>query len=680
MMSEGSSSVNEIPRYATVTDYDSLYGTGYFAHDAGASSFAQHVVPDLIARFCADQSIDAVLDVGSGNGIFGSTLRAQGLPCIDIDVMDRQDENFVRCDFSRNDNEAIARIKALRAERGYARYLLTSFDMAEHVDAEHIGDFIYNVHETVMDDAIISVSTRPSSRANMFHSTILPIDTWKYLFSLVGLEATPFGPLQDHRSDQQFRSSSQELLAVASWQKRNIFHDDPSHQHYLHLRRMTDAVAPRTDVRNRVNAVLDITARTTKRRHVGGRSLPRLTYLVSFVQDWSFLRHFLEIWPAAQVQVILRRDYIATGYADVIEAYLNRTGVAVRSIETVEQASEALATWGCGSGELFLTATEGLPTVLHGMASLITIDARERGMTTATIQHGDLVPERTVQAAQFFLAMDQDSVADFERSTPSPAMCTPVALGAPKHLDSAIAPSDPDAIAFRLRSSAKHYRHRVLVGTNLHWLAHQGDQASVADWLTRAAQAHPDILFLLRPHPDDWRSIDTAFVAHHSNVLMLDEITLLCTDWPLSRILRAVDGVISTHSTLVLDSLACGTPTAILPTGITDPRLIDVQRRWRALGAIDLAAEALANGLLPQDWPTVRADIELRAGKRYDDFLSGLLALIDEPDDPAARVAARGAVQDSFLMSCRDLSLDSHPHANRQAVSARLDAFASAAD
>jgi len=159
-------------------------------------------------------------------------------------VMHRQDENFVRCDFSRNDSEAIARIKALCAARGYARHLLTSFDMAEHVDAEHIGDFIYNVHEIVVDHAIISVSTRPSSRSNIFHSTILPIDTWKYLFSLVGLEATAFGPLQDHRSDQQFRSSSQELLAVASWQKRNIFHDDPSHQHYLHLRRMTAAVAP----------------------------------------------------------------------------------------------------------------------------------------------------------------------------------------------------------------------------------------------------------------------------------------------------------------------------------------------------------------------------------------------------------------------------------------------------
>ena len=679
-MAEGCSCVNDTPRYATVTDYASLYSAGYFAHDAGASSFAQQVVPDLIARFCAAQSIDAVLDVGSGNGLFGSILRGQGLPCIDIDVMHRQDENFVRCDLSRNDSEAIARIKALCAERGYAKHLLTSFDMAEHVDAEHIGDFIYNVHELVLDDAIISVSTRPSSRANTFHSTILPIDTWKYLFSLVGLEATSFGPLQDHRSDQQFRSSSQELLAVASWQKRNIFHDDPSHQHYLHLRRMTDTVAPRTDVRNRVDAVLDIAVRTTKRRHVGGRPLPRLTYLVSFVQDWSFLRHFLDLWPAAQVQVILRRDFIAAGYADVIEAYLNRTGVAVRSIETVEQGSEALAKWRCGPRELFLTATEGLPTVLHGMASLITLDARGRGMTTATIQHGDLVPERTVHAAQFFLAMDQESVADFQRSTPSPAMCTPVALGAPKHLDSAIAPSDPDAIAFRLRSSAKHYRHRLLVGTNLHWLAHQGDQASVADWLTRASEAHPDILFLLRPHPDDWRSIDTAFVANNPNVLMLDDMTLLCIDWPLSRILRAVDGVISTHSTLVLDSLAAGTPTAILPTGITDQRLVDVQRRWRAMGAIDLAAEDLANGLLPQGWTRARTDLDLHAGERYDDFVSGLLALIDQPDDPAAYAAAREAVRDSFLISCRDLSLDSHPHANRQAVSAALDAFASAAD
>lgn len=668
--------MNNTVKYATVTDYDALYGVGYFAHQPEVSSFQQQTVPQIIAEFCSNAGIDGVVDIGAGNGVLGSILRRNGLKCIDVDVVHREDEHFIRCDFSSNDAEAISLIKARCKADFESNVLITSFDMAEHVDPEHIPDFVYNLTEIIQNEAIISISTRPSSRANIYHSTILPIETWKYMFSLVGIKATSFDLLQAHRSDQQFRSDSQELLAVSVWQKRNAFLEDPSHQHYLRLTRTTAALSSRQSVRKRIEAVLDTSVRAAKRTLLAGRQMPRLIYFISFVQDWSFLRSFLEIWPAAQVCVMLRRDFMVTAYADVIEAYLTRVGVAFRPVTSVRKATEALEEWNTGKGDLFLTATEGLPTLLHGMASLVTLNARKRGMTTVTLQHGSLVPDRTVQAAQFFVAMNEESLSDFQRSTVSSIMCTPVALGAPKHFDSMMVPADPDAIAFRLRASAKHYRLRLLVGTNLHWLAHDRQESGFADWLARTARHNPDVLFLLRPHPDDWHMTGGSSQMDLPNVLVLDEITLLCIDWPMTRVLSAIDGVISTHSTLVLDGLAAGKPTAIFPTGITDEHLLDVERAWKERGAVELSDDEISRGVLPKNWlECYSADVFARPAG-YVDFLSGLLALLDRHDDAEAIATATWEVERSFLESCRDLCLDAHPHANRQAVSVAIEQFA----
>ncbi|WP_445785132.1 methyltransferase domain-containing protein [Sphingorhabdus sp.] len=664
--------MDEPKRFATVTNYEMLYGENYFAHSPGSPSFAVDAVPRLIADYCKKNSIGAVLDLGAGNGIFGSILREYGLSCIDIDVTNRNDEHFIRCDVSKNYTSEIDEIKNYCSEEIGPGYLVTCFDMAEHVDVEHIPDFIYNLSQLVQDEAVLSISTRPSSRANMFHSTIIPIDTWKYMLSLVGIECSAFEILQSHRSDQQFRSDTQELLAVSIWQKRNPFRDDASHQHYLRLTRTDASIPSRQDVRNRIEAVLDISSRSAKRDLLVGYELPSLTYLVSFLQDWSFLRSFLEVWSADRVRVIIRHDFIVPGYADVIEAYLSRVGVDFRRIETINQASQAFDAWGGGPGDLFLTATEGLQTVLHGMASLITLDARKRGMTTATLQHGDLVPDSTAHAAQFFIAMNDRSASDFENSASSSMTCTAVALGAPKHLDGAIVSADPDAIAFRLRSSARHYRQRLLVGSNMHWVAHSSPECRVMDWLSLAANSNPDILFILRPHPDDWYHLRIEFFQNHPNILMLDEMTLLCIDWPLSRVLSAVDGVVSTHSTLVLDALMAGKPTAIFPTGISHAKLLEVEREWKEMGALELSEADCSEGSLPTDWFEADPRSHGVHNKSYQDFLLGLLGLLDRKDDPAALEGAISAVESSFLKSAYDLCLDSHPHSNRMKVSSMI--------
>lgn len=663
-------------KYSTVTDYAALYGTGYFAHQPEASSFDQQSLPRIIAEFCRENQIAGLVDIGAGNGLFGRIIRENGIDCIDVDVTERDDAHFIKCDFSRDDAAALATIKQRCSAQFGKSVLVTSFDMAEHVDLEHIADFIYNFSEIVEHEAIISISTRPSSRANLYHATILPIDTWKYMFGLVGLEASSFEPLQARRSGQQFRSDSQELFAVSVWQKRNLFHDHESHQHYLKLTRSAPLGVSRQDVKSRLSDVLDLGYRTAKRALVSSDELPYLTYLVSFVQDWPFVRSLLEIWPSARVRVLLRRDFLVNSYAEMIESYLRRVGVMCHNVTTVADAARILEQCGAGQGELFVTATEGLETVIHGLASLTTLEARQRGMTTLTLQHGELISKHTAHGAQFFGAMNSNAAADLARSAAAPETVTPIVLGALKRLDSVILTADPDAIAFRLGSYAKHYARRILVGTNLHWLAHQSESGQTFDWLTAAADRYPDYLFLVRPHPDDWVALGATDLAARSNVIILDETTLMCVDWPLSRVIAAVDLVISTHSTLVGDALAAGKPTLILPTAIVDPALLVAEAQWLAQGAVCLTPQDIAEGSIPEIMHVDRMPIAPRATEIETNLFATMLALVGLPDDAARIADASAAVQAAFLADCRNLSLDSHPHSSRQKVSASLSAFA----
>lgn len=654
------------------TNYDRLYAEGYFAHDPGSSSFDQSAVPDILINHCRASGLRGVIDLGAGNSLLGNALRAQGIRCIDVDIAMRTGVDYLRCDLSQAGGEEIERIRSHAISRLGSDFLVTCFDMAEHIDIEHLGNFICNLNEIITDQAIISISTRPSSRANIFHCSILPIDTWKYMFSLVGLHAEYFDPLQAHRSGQIFRSANQELFAVSYWQKRNPFGDHPSHQHYLHLVRTSDSPAPRRDVTERISSVLDIKYRHHKRHVARQFNMPQMVFLVSFIQDWAFLRSLLDIWPRENVRVLIRQDFIANRYTELMAAYLDRLDIEYAVTETANEAAKMLRWWEMGKGSLLLTATEGLPTALHLMASLTVLQARRLGMTTATLQHGFQISPKNVPGAQFFLGSDESACNLFRLSLASDT-CEPLALGDMKNLDARLVEADPDAIAFRLGGEAKHYRARILVGTNLHWMAHGESAEGVAKWLKTVAQNNPDVLFLLRPHPDDWRILQTPEWAQRSNMRIIDEPVLLCIDWPLSRILASVDGVISTHSTLIADSLAAGRPTAILSTGISDPFLVETEATWIVQGAVAISLDGRDCGSLPVGWPSAVLQPAVALTDLYDTFIRRLLGILAKDDDPAKIERAETSVYEQLQDEYRNLSFDSHPHANRQAVNDALD-------
>ena len=94
--------------------------------------------------------------------------------------------------------------------------------------------------------------------------------------------------------------------------------------------------------------------------------------------------------------------------------------------------------------------------------------------------------------------------------------------------------------------------------------------------MNRIAANNPNVLFVVKPHPDDCSLYDNLKLICLDNIAVLDDVTLVSIDWPTARLVAAVDGVITSFSTLILDACAARTPFVVMPFDsekIIDPKV-----------------------------------------------------------------------------------------------------------
>jgi 2-polyprenyl-3-methyl-5-hydroxy-6-metoxy-1,4-benzoquinol methylase len=154
-------------RPACVTDYQGLYATNYYAHGAGAASFDTERLPPIIAATEAEFG-GAVLDIGGGSGLLAQLLTPLGVKAFTVDAADRQATDFRRIDLSRHDPAEADDIRRHVTGAVGDRWLATCFDVAEHIDREHLADFLLNLSVLAPLAAVLSISTRPSSKETAF--------------------------------------------------------------------------------------------------------------------------------------------------------------------------------------------------------------------------------------------------------------------------------------------------------------------------------------------------------------------------------------------------------------------------------------------------------------------------------------------------------------------------------
>lgn len=529
------------------------------------------------------------------------------------------------------------------------------------LDREQLAEVVWSLQQREAEQLLVTVCTRPAPAKAHPVATLTPIGTWRALFEAAGFEVFELA------SDESATDASFDFL-TAHWSRVDPFRDGAP---ALRLLRLTPGAAPdEPSFRTAAARLLDTSYRAAKRTDVAGPA--SIVYAVNFVQDWAFLRSLMDVWPADRLKVLFRRDCLEPHFLARMEARCRIAGVEYATESRGDLLSMALARWALPPGSAFLTATEGVRSPLHKVASLLALEA-SRSLRTVCLQHGAMMGRTMRPASQTFAAWDEESAEAIAAVAAEDDLDICV-TGSLKFQD-ALLPAEANGLEARFGSWVAGFRRRVLVGLNLHWDVHAAGPEATAEWLARLADANPDVLFLLRPHPDDPSVHDRTDLLARPNVLLIDELVLFALDAAVARLVGEVDGVITTASTLVLDAVAAGRPVVVLPTRDTygDPaHFLPMARGYLERSPPVLTREEWATGALPAglDRPS-QPGPAFAPSRRAAERLVALLA--SPPPAPAFPLHTRyGNIAEAFLA----LDFDKHPHSGLARVADALGRFA----
>lgn len=221
---------------ASVTNYEKLYAQNYYAHQSDSTSYDVDRFPRLLRQLAAELSVASLLDIGGGNGKLSQIWREGGGKAASLDYYDNPEAFCKKFDLSRNDGDKTSDISTFLSAALGKSWISTCLDVAEHIDNEHLADFMLNLKSITGKALVISISTRPSSQANSFHSTVIPIETWKKIFQTAGFEIYSDNYFDELIRDVHFVGTGSDIISVSHWHKINPFRDAKNHQHYLIVR------------------------------------------------------------------------------------------------------------------------------------------------------------------------------------------------------------------------------------------------------------------------------------------------------------------------------------------------------------------------------------------------------------------------------------------------------------
>lgn len=658
--------------YSCVTNYKSLYSQNYFAHDTNSTSFDLSSVPDMVASLAQDQG-NAVLDLGGGNGILGGLLRDRGLKAFTVDASDRRQEHYSCYDLARHSSEAVEMLLSSLHTLLGPKWIVTCLDVAEHIDREHISSFLLNLRHLTTGLCLISISTRPSSMGNRYHSSVLPISTWQKMLSLAGFEIVAADLFAAVNRGHCFQGDTEQIGAVAHWERINPFRDVNAHQHYL-LLRPNAAVPDPQAFHTSIASFIDIRFRDVKRDAISA-PLPSTFFSVNFIQDWSFLRSIMDVYPAQRLHLLFRKDCIAPQYLHLLRNYCERTATPYAVIDSVMEGSAALSGWGCDANSLFMTATEGLPSPTHAMNALVAYEAGQAGATTVSLQHGVNISQGFSSSCDIVGTWDRKTANRLLERMNAKGYPAVYAVGNSKFLD-ALIPSGSGGLSSQLGSWTCAFEAVYLIGLNLHWKMHEHGEVATYEWVRRTIERNANCLFILRPHPDDHSIYAMTDILLAPNILLLDDMTLLAMDVSIGRLMREVDGIISTNSSLHIDAMAAGKPTVMLPAqpGLAERGgLLDSSWPTRTGNAPEtINAEEWSTGNLP-DALKMPVEVDPEWFAPSTKALQTLATLARHPKrspEMVERVTSALVVAGN-----RQLSFSRHPHQDMIRLAAALSAF-----
>ncbi|MEY4180777.1 MAG: hypothetical protein RLY70_4351 [Planctomycetota bacterium] len=441
---------------------------------------------------------------------------------------------------------------------------------------EAIADALLNFHEIAGAQAItVTIDLGGGEGGPGAH---LSTATWGALFGAAGWEETQPAVCQRLRHPAQ---TTREILGhlglgrpvARIWPRRKGTLPETRLTLYL---KAAMAVPTPDDTRHRVAKLLDIAYRDEKRKRFAAATDARLGFNIHLFQDFLNLRPILEIVDPATTRVFLRQRVMPADAEHAVKQALAQRGFVTCGYSRVREIDRSA--WDI---DVLCSITEGAGHIVHCLGRQLVEAARLRGIATLVLQHGIRVQLPTDRFVEFgsdtHLSWGDEHATLLESThkvaglattvgggSPGDSRARDLPLGSPKFADSLL-PGDAAAILERLGCRVSDFRCVVLVGTNLRWNAHKSRRASIIPALRHLIDQHPDVLFVLKPHPNE--RADDYHRVRRPNVRVVDDVVLTRMDLSISRLVRVADLVISSLSTLLLDAAVAGKPFLVFDTG-----------------------------------------------------------------------------------------------------------------
>lgn len=405
---------------------------------------------------------------------------------------------------------------------------------------------------------------------------LLPSATWRKLFHDAGWrEARPASVRRLRR--QRLPLVVGRVGRVGKWLERVLpAMAAAGPDQILTLSLVADRAIDEVAVRERIATRLDIEYRMRKRQQFASAAPVRLGMNVHLFQDFLNLRPILETADPARVVVFMRREAMPEDAARAVRNAVSSRGVSLREYDRVRDLGDSA--WEI---DALCSITEGAGHLVHCLGRQLVEAARLRGIPTLVFQHGirvQLPIDRFVEfGSDTHISWGGEHAELLEAAHQVAGLETTVGgevrgaarfrdrpLGSPKFADSLL-PGSGAALDDRLGVRVADYRRMVLVGTNLRWSAHAARRGSIIPDLCRLIDSHPDILFIVKTHPNE--RVSDYRKAIRNNSLVFDDVLLTRMDLSISRLVRVADLVVSSLSTLLLDAAVAGKPFLLFDTG-----------------------------------------------------------------------------------------------------------------
>ncbi|MFM9926076.1 hypothetical protein VLK31_24005 [Variovorax sp. H27-G14] len=533
-----------------------------------------------ILAFCSDQKLKNVLNIGRGT--VAASLRSAGLRVLDCDF-DPAGPHCIHFDPSGCAEGAAQVFAAMKEQTGGEPWLVICLDVLAHIASDDVFAAVRNLRAVCDGHLIASLSTRPCSLEGKLHATILPKATWLEIFRTVGFAVEDDRALASARAVCQKRPKDEELGLASYWAKCDLFGDIGNGEpDFVRLSADHGAGLSEGPARQRVEALMDVLYRREKRAQFNAglgalkdqaSRLPRIGFNLHHMQEFILYRPLLDVLSRSSVAVLIR-----TSVLDPDALLLAREFFARRGVQAVFYQRCAQIAWRELGLRFLITGAESNVTCHHLMGRQVAEAAKLHGVHTIQMQHGvwiEQFPQRLIEFGSETIWSWGESYERFiHESRVSLAGKTVQgcvlpwqrfrAVGGPKFIDMRLSPPQ-DLFRWRLGLDTSRYRGVALLGTNLLWHRHGTAAQTARARLVKMMQALPDLLFIVKLHPSE-RAPGAGELAL-ANSVVLDDVLMGMLDLHVTRLVAAVDVVISSLSTLLLDAAVAGKPCVQYDTG-----------------------------------------------------------------------------------------------------------------